>query len=223
MGFGTLFIGYFLLLNVTYFSFTDVIAGLVLTLGANKLSSINKYFKLTQIPAGIFALLGFLELGFAVYTMFISPLNLELYNIIVGALRYLIIGIFTMLILLGIEEVAKEVELEKLPRKARVALPFSLTVFLILAFLELPILSKVIDGYSLTVTSLILLCAFIVIVILNLTVIYGAYMRICMPSELTKKERKSKFKIVEGFKEHEEKRRQEYVEYKINKRKGKKK
>ena len=66
MGFGILFIAYFLLLNIAYFSFTDIIAGLALTLALNKLSPVNKYFKYSQIPSGVFSLLGLVELAVGV-------------------------------------------------------------------------------------------------------------------------------------------------------------
>ena len=223
MGFGILFIGYFLLLNVTYFSFTDVLVGLIISLAFNKLSGINKYFKLAQLPSLVFSLLGLLELGVAVYTMFWGEGDLALYNIAIGFVRYLLIGIFTLLLLLGIEDVSKEVELARLQKKARASLPFSMTVLLLGAIFEMPFLSRFIESYTLTAVAFVLLCGFMIIVILNLTVIYGAYMNICMPSQLTKTEKKSKFKLVEKFKEHEEMRQREYVEYKMNKRKGKKK
>ena len=45
MGFGTLFFGYFLILNVTYYGFTDAIAAAVMLLGFYKLSTVNSYFK----------------------------------------------------------------------------------------------------------------------------------------------------------------------------------
>ncbi len=223
MGFGILFIGYFLLLNITYYSFTDVIAGLVLTLAFNKLSNVNKYFRLAEIPTGLFALLGLGQLAVSVYTMFFKPLELTAYNSVIGAVRFVVIAVFSMLMLLGIENVANEVELEKLPRKARVSIPFSLTVFSLCAIFEIPQLSTLFDAYTVAVFGFALLCGFMIIVVLNLTVIYSAYMRICMPSQLAKQNKTSKFRFVEAFKKHEEQRRQEYLEYKISKRKGKKK
>lgn len=223
MGFGVLFIGYFLLLNITYFQFTDLISGLVLTLAFNKLSGVNKYFKFAQIPTAVFSLLGLGELGVGIYTMFFSQLSLTYYNIAVGIIRYALIGAFTLLMLLGIENVANEVDLEKLPRRARVTIPFSLTVLLLCAVFEIPFLSNVLDKYTLTLVGLALLCGFMLIAIFNLAVIYNAYMNICMPNQREKEKKRSRFKFVEGFREHEEKRRMEYVEYKINKRKGKKK
>ena len=60
MGFGTLFIGYFFLLNISNFTYTDIIAGMVVLLGLYKLSSVNKQFFYGAVCAaqgsrGIFA------------------------------------------------------------------------------------------------------------------------------------------------------------------------
>ena len=63
MGFGTLFIGYFLLLNLTYYGFTDVIAASVMLLGLYKLSGVNKYFKAAAISSGALLVFSLGELG----------------------------------------------------------------------------------------------------------------------------------------------------------------
>jgi hypothetical protein len=41
MGFGMLFIGYFLLINITYFEYTDIIAAMLMLMAAYKLSFVN--------------------------------------------------------------------------------------------------------------------------------------------------------------------------------------
>ena len=45
MGFGTLFIGYFLLLNITMPGVSDIIATLVMLLGLYRLQMVNGKFK----------------------------------------------------------------------------------------------------------------------------------------------------------------------------------
>ena len=62
MGFGTLFFGYFLLLNIAYNTFTDLIAALIMAMGLNKLSTVNHPFKNGFIASVIFAVIG-LALG----------------------------------------------------------------------------------------------------------------------------------------------------------------
>ena len=54
MGFGILFIGYFLILNLTYYGLTDVIAAAVMLLGLYNLSGYNKYFKWAFIATSVF-------------------------------------------------------------------------------------------------------------------------------------------------------------------------
>ena len=58
MGFGTLFIGYFLLLNITFYEFTDVIAGVIILFGLYKLMGNSRYFKLPCYFSISFAIFG---------------------------------------------------------------------------------------------------------------------------------------------------------------------
>ena len=62
MGFGTLFFGYFLLLNITYYSFTDLIAALIAAMGLYKLSSVNRPFKNGFYASVIFGFIGYMVL-----------------------------------------------------------------------------------------------------------------------------------------------------------------
>ena len=70
MGFGTLFIGYFFLINISYFTYTDIIAGMIMLLGLYKLSSVNKPFFYGAICAGIFALFSLFEFVVTVLGIF---------------------------------------------------------------------------------------------------------------------------------------------------------
>ena len=58
-----------------------------------------------------------------------------------------------------------------------------------------------------------------IIIAVELSIIYKAYMRICMPSELGShgEQKKSKYQFVNKFREHEAEKHKEYAEYKINK------
>ena len=58
------------------------------------------------------------------------------------------------------------------------------------------------------------------IVEMNLILIYNCYMQICMPEDLLPKEsKKSKLEFINKFAEHEEEKRREYAEYKLEKMK----
>ena len=223
MGFGTLFVGYFLLLNITYYSFTDVIAGLVIAIGLYKLSSVNSHFKKAAIPSLVFSFLGFAELLVEAYNMFFERLDLTVYNYIVGPLRYALIALITLFMLYGIEAVCHEVDLPKIQKKSRVLIPFSLSIFLFSSIFELPLLSLWFDTYTVAVIGLLVLTAYLIVVILNLTAVYSSYICICMPSDLKKSPKRSKIEFVNKFRQHEEDKQKEYAEYKLNKRKNKKK
>ena len=76
MGFGTLFIGYFLILNITYYSFTDIIAALIMLLGLYKLSTVNKHFKLGTYSCIGFSCFALVELITQLIITFIPSLSL---------------------------------------------------------------------------------------------------------------------------------------------------
>ena len=58
MGFGTLYIGYFLLLNLTYYAFTDLIAALIMAMALSKLSAVEKNLKPALYFSIVFAIIG---------------------------------------------------------------------------------------------------------------------------------------------------------------------
>lgn len=217
MGLGTLFIGYFLLLNVTYFGYTDLIAGLVMIMGLYKLSSINKEFKFAFYTASLFSLFGVSELVINVVAMFANSFE-EGILLYITPPRYIIIGFLSAFVLRGIRDVAREVGLKELASKANYYFFVSIIAFSLTALFDLPIFSFM-PTKALAVISLLLLLAIFTVVAINLTVIYKAYMKICMPGEqyANAPEKQSKFGFVNKFREHEAERQKEYAEYKINK------
>ena len=222
MGFGTLFIGYFLLLNVTYYTFTDVIAALVMALGLFKLGAVNRQFKGAFYSSIAMAILGFIELVFQVYTMFI-PNKDSLLLSYTDIPRYLIIAMLTLFILMGIENVADEVGLFELARRARLSMPFSFGAFAILSILSIHALEVIIDLKVLSILSVIMLISAFIIIIINLITVYSAYMRICMPEDKDNdiSDSVSKFEFVNKYREHTAEKQREYVEYKLSKLKQK--
>lgn len=222
MGFGALFIGYFLLMNVTYYTFTDVIAALVMAMGLYKLGAVNRQFKGAFFSSTVLAAIGLVELVCQVYTMFIPSKNALILDY-TDIPRYLIITVLTTFILLGIESVANEVGLFKLARRARLTMPISFGIFAILSVLSIHALGDIIDIKVLSVISvLMLLCSFIIIIV-NLVTIYSSYMRICMPEDKENDviNKPSKFEFVNKYREHTAEKQKEYAEYKLNKLKEK--
>ena len=218
MGFGTLFIGYFLLLNVTYYTFTDIIAALVMAMGLYKLSSVNRQFKGAFFSSIAFAAIGLVELVCQVYTMFIPNKDAIILDY-TGIPRYLIITVLTTFVLLGIENVADEVGLSELSKRAKITVPFSFAIFAILSILSIHALGNIIDVKILSVVTVLMLLSSFIMIIINLVTIYSSYMRICMPEDKDNDviDKPSKFEFVNKYREHTAEKQREYAEYKLNK------
>ena len=223
MGFGTLFFGYFLLLNITYFTFTDIISALIMAMGLYKLSEVNSQFKNAFFTSVAFAALGLLELICGAVTMFSPLTSLETVLDYTALVRCIVIAILTLFILGGIERVSDEVGLDDLRRRARVSMPVSLVIYLVSALLSVPLnvgeqITKV-----LSVASVLTLLAILIIVAVNLVTIYRAYMKICMPEDVDNEveEKPSRFEFINRHREHTAKKQREYAEYKLERFKKK--
>ena len=229
MGFGTLFIGYFLILNLTYYGFTDVIAASVMLLGLYKLSGVNKYFKAAAISSGALLVFSLGELGVAAYEMFIVAINSPALVSVMCIVRCLIIGALTVMMLKGIEEVSREVDIENLPAKASRLTVATVVTYALWIILEAPL--SFIDDYVLAVLSLVTILATLALIIINLTLIYTCYMKICMPGdEDITRDKPSRFAFVNEYRakkaEREEelaRERAERMKKRLDEKKGKKK
>jgi len=229
MGFGTLFIGYFLILNLTYYGFTDVIAASVMLLGLYKLSGVNKYFKAAAISSGALLVFSLGELGVAAYEMFIGAINSPALVSVMCIVRCLIIGALTVMMLKGIEEVSREVDIENLPAKASRLTVATVVTYALWIILEAPL--SFIDDYVLAVLSLVTILATLALIIINLTLIYTCYMKICMPGdEDITRDKPSRFAFVNEYRakkaEREEelaRERAERMKKRLDEKKGKKK
>ncbi len=181
MGFGTLFIGYFLLLNITMPGASDIIATLVMLLGLYRLKTVNEKLKAGFYIDCLFTVYALVELvlwGLDIMKM----LDVTAILPYTGMLRSLFVAVLTIAILSGIHNVAKEVELEKLPRRATAMIYLSLIVFGIAILMEAPVFTAWSPIFYSVMTIIAVLGSFVVIII-NLTIIYTAYARICMPGD----------------------------------------
>lgn len=211
MGFGTLFIGYFLLLNLTYYGFTDVIAASVMLLGLYKLSKINKFFYASAVTAAIFLVFALGEFGIATYEIFMRPIGSAIIVSIISVIRCMSVGTLSVLILKGIETVAKEVDLENMPTKASRLTIITAITYAAWIVLEAPL--SFVNDYILGVLSLITILATIALIILNLSVIYTCYMRICMPgNENIDADKPSRFAFVNEYRAKKAEREKETQE-----------
>ena len=199
MGFGTLFIGYFLILNLTYYSLTDVIAASVMLLGLYKLSGINKYFKLGFITTAVFLAFSLGELSVACYELFFDKIDSHVLISIMSVVRCLLVGALSVLALKAVDVLAKEVDLPELSQKCKKQIYATAITYAAWIILELPLSSM--NPYVPAVASLITILATIIVVIINLSVIYTAYMKICMPGDEELRDKPSRFSFVNEYRE----------------------
>ena len=229
MGFGTLFVGYFLLLNLTYYGFTDAIAAALMLLGLYKLSPINQHFKMASIASALFLAFSVGELGIAAYEMLFRSISTPALVSILSIGRCLLIGLLTAFMLRGIAEVAKEVDIPDLHSKASRLSVISAVVYSMWIVLEAPL--SFMGDFIPAVLSLIVMLATFALLIVNLTVIYSCYMKICMPGdEDITKEKPSRFGFVNEYRARKAERERETMEHqakllkeRAEKMKGKKK
>ena len=222
MGFGLLFIGYFLLLNLTNPGYTDLIAGLITVMAFYKLSRVNKYFRMNIVPSIMLSVFGVFEL----FAEFADMFGIDMTEIAsyFPAPRYLIVGIITVIMLHGIEDVANEVEAIETKFKAKIARPISLVLFPVCAVLEFPAITSLIpNGLPIAIVGTVSIIATFAAIIYNLVTIYSAYMHICMPEDVDNdpKDKPSRFGFVNKFRAHQEEKQREYADYKLDKMKKK--
>ena len=220
MGFGTLFIGYFLLLNIVYYSITDVICASVMLLGLYSLYKINRFFKLSAYLCAGFCAFSIVELYFGLKDMFFGVSTSATLISVFSAIRFLLVGTLTVAILLAIREVSIEVELEEMPLKCMSRVILSSVIFGFGLLLETPLL-HFLGVRTLYVLSALTVLAELFIVAMNLTVIYGAYMRICMPKDNLPRGngevKKSRFGFINQYRERKAEKEREEAEYRLGK------
>ena len=223
MGFGTLFFGYFLLLNITYFTFSDLLAALIMAMGLYKLFEVNSQFKSAFYVSIVFSVIGLAELICGSITMFYPLVSLDTVLDYVSLLRCIVIAILTLLILNGIERVAAEVGLDDLAKRAKRSMPVSLILYLVSAILSVPLSASESFMKVLAVSSVLVLLATMIIVLVNLVTIYRAYMKICMPEDVDNEieDKPSRFEFINRHREHTEAKQREYAEYRLEKFKKK--
>ncbi len=215
MGFGTLFIGYFLFLNVTYHGITDVIAGLVMLLGLIKLRTVNKPFFYCSIVTMVFSGFAFIELVAELLKMFTLISEISPLFTVFSIIRSIVIFTLTYFMLRGMEEVAHEVDLPDIASKCKNRIPSVIIIYALWVILEILGLFGSIPAQIPTIISIITLLSTLALIVMNLSLIYKCYMKICMPEDLLPKEKKSRFAFVNKFVEYEEKKQREYAEYKL--------
>ena len=227
MGFGTLLFGYFLLLDLPYQTLTNAAAAALILFALYKLSYLNRGFKFATYAAASFAVFAVFEAVIEILSMFyIVKFESIAFAAVLNSLRNLFIGSTTFLMLIGMRDVALEVNLKRLAKKCDIFSKISFVIYAINLTL-LPDFS-IIDNetvkkavYTIYVFASIFT---IFVIVMNLTCIYACYASICMPGENTSsphENKKSRIGFVNKFREHEAQKSREYAEYRMNKRNGK--
>ena len=222
MGFGSLFIGYFLLLNVVMPGFTNILAACIMMLGLYKLSVLNKPFKLAFFICVGFAVFSLADFVVSVLFMFLPTISNATVQNYFSVLRLFACCILTVAILAGIQDVSNEVELEKIPKRSRVLMYATFAVYMLYMLLSVPELTVFMDKSLEKVLYSIAIFALFGMIIVNLYTIYTCYARICMPGDEKRKEQKpSRFGFVNEYRRHKAEKEQEYAEYRLEKFKAK--
>jgi len=219
MGFGVLFCGYFLLLNFINYAFTDVVAALVMLYALYKLSRINQGFRLAAVSSAIFSGFGLLELCFALLEV------LSIFKLagtaawVLAIARHFIVAATTALMLMGMRDVAREVDITSLAAKCNYLSYVTVAVYSVNILLEASELASFLDGQLLVTLYVISIVATLALVITNLTSIFSCYYKICMPEDNTPEftEKKSRLEFVNKFRAHEDEKQREYADYKLEK------
>ena len=216
MGFGILFIGFFLLLNIPYHSYTDAICAVISLYALYKLSAINTNFKRACYSAVGFSVFGILEFLYSALIVFVPSLNIPDVFTVVSIARYAVVCVLSVFTFLGMRDVANEVGLRV------IAIKCERVIYMTYPIYALPVVSEILSFFPLPFTvmqyiAVVILVCNMALIIISLIVIYNCYMRICMPEDEDMPEKESKFKFVNAFRRHEEEKRREYADYKLEK------
>lgn len=215
MGFGLLFIGSFLLLNISYFGYTDAIAAVLCALAMQKLARWNTPFRICFILTDVFLVFSLAELSAVALPLFAVEVPETLIGAF-GAARALLIGGVCVLFALGLYRLCLEVDLGKLANSALGFLPAAGASALLRAVFEWP---GLFDGASVKDSALIgtaVLLVSLAVQVWFLILIYRAYANICMPEDVEMKTKPSKIGVLNKIDEHFEKKGRELAEYKQN-------
>ncbi len=217
MGFGLLFIGYFFLINISYFNLTDIVGAIVMLSALYRLGSVNRHFVYASYTDIVFSVLSLAEFSFAVPGLFGVELSfVSTLSPYISAFRYALLFVLNLFILRGIETVAREVDASALAKTSKASIPLA-AVYLFASLFSLPFLSSFFGKATAYIYFAVIL-AIAVYVLSNLIVIYKAYMQICMPGQDEKRNKKAKSGAMDKFYNTLEQKGREYAEYKVKKK-----
>lgn len=200
------------MLNITQYVFTDIVATLVMALGLYKLSSVSPGFKPPMYAAMGFSAFALGELVFGIIKLFM-PNKLVMAVTYIGMIRAFVLAIFTVLLLRACQEICEKLDVGAIPKRCRVMTVVSVLIYGLDILLATPLITNFLPILLSASLYLVVIIGMIVIVIMNLTIIYGCYMNICMPEDLEPKPQKpSRFAFVNEYRRRQEEKKLEEAE-----------
>ncbi len=233
MGFGLLFIGYFVATFMTLNSFGAYIRVLgygIVLVSAYRLRQYHRSFLWMGLGALLMLLFSTALVSADVSRLFYEmqwikkPLFSEGYEGVFSAIEQVVFFIFQTLMLYSIRAIAKETEVGKIAGSAIRNFVFICLYYTVYLVKLLPIASVQACAAELTWIAWVV---YLACQILNLILIGSCYMRICDESDLEMERKASRFEFVNRFRAENERRREkarkEYAEYRQEKRQRKEK
>lgn len=223
MGFGLLFIGYFIafLMSVNNYGFAFEIVGYAIMLSAvGKLSEYKHSLSRASLVLLIMSLCSVYD-GFRYLDELLSlgvPLFSDSVNVTVSLLSAAMILVFHVLLLLSIRDIAKAAEENDVARRSYLALTAS-ALSCLLEF-AVAVAGNFSSIEAIPAFRIVVLVSTLVRILYPLTVlafIYTCYARICAPEDMDMPQRPSRFAFINRWREKREKKsaetaqlRQEY-------------
>lgn len=211
MGFGLLFVGYFMAAFMSMSPLGGYLIRLVgyaiILVGAFKLKRYNKDFGYLCIGASLMAVLSFVIALSGIFND-IATISLFSENIknIIGQLERIGYVLFTFSMCYPIRSIAKETEVEKIAVASVRNFIFTAIYFVLylVAYIPLPFVNDYKTYFGTPVFIL-----YIVIIFMNLFMLFSCYAKICDESDVEMAQKPSRFAFVNRFREENERRRAE--------------
>ncbi len=197
MGFGLLFLGVVLLLPTCFgYFYTVPVSAVVLVLALRKLAKVNTPFGYAMWLAILFG-------AGSVVEVVCRLLHWDVVTSVLDGVLYGCLLVFWVLVFTGLEWVSTETGLSALRTKAYRQKVFCVIYLLPLLPLNFLVGSQLPEAMIrlMSSLSLALMVVGMVVMVLNMTTIYEAYMRICMPEDLEMEEKPSRFAFINKMRE----------------------
>ncbi|MBE6550378.1 MAG: hypothetical protein E7670_08135 [Ruminococcaceae bacterium] len=211
MGFGLLFIGYFMAAFMSMSPIGGYLIRLVgyamILFGALKLKRYNKDFRYLCMGALLMSAISFVIALSAIFDN-ITTVTLFSENVknVIGHLERIGYVLFTFSMCLPIRSIAKETEVEKIAVASVRNFIFTAIYFILylVAYIPLPFTNEYKAYFGTPVFVL-----YIVIIFMNLFMLFSCYAKICDESDVEMAQKPSRFAFVNRFREENERRRAE--------------